>query len=65
MRVDVNGDVVATAAETVAGLIEELGLDADAVATAVDGVFVPRAVRAAARLAPGVKIEILEPMQGG
>ena len=65
MRIDLNGVATTTAASTLAVLIEERGLDANSVATALDGLFVARAARGATVLNEGVKIEILEPMQGG
>lgn len=65
MRIDLNGTATATAARDLAALIEERGLDAASVATALDGCFVSRAARRATALDEGSKIEILEPMQGG
>lgn len=65
MRIDLNGQTLATAATTLSALVEEQGLDAASVATALDGSFVPRTLRAAAALRDGAKVEILTPMQGG
>lgn len=65
MRIDLNGEPVATAAVTLAALIEECGHDPVSVATAIDGLFVARDARSTALLSEGVKVEILEPMQGG
>ena len=65
MRIDLNGEELATEAATLAALLAERGLDAASVATALDGVFVPRVRRADVRLAAGARVEILSPMQGG
>lgn len=65
MRVDVNGTPHEVQAETLSALLDELGFEAPCVATAVDGIFVPRTLRDAHPLSPGARIEILAPMQGG
>lgn len=65
MRIDLNGTPVTTAAETLAALLEEQGFDSASVATAFDGLFVPRSFRAATALRDGAKVEVLSPMQGG
>jgi sulfur carrier protein len=65
MRIDLNGRSRQTAAADLARLLDELGLDAASVATAVDGAFVSRGARSATRLVEGVRIEVLSPMQGG
>lgn len=65
MRIDLNGEPVATEAATLAALIAERGHDPASVATALDGRFVARDRRATTGLTAGAKIEILEPMQGG
>ncbi len=65
MRIDLNGAPVETAAATLAALIEERGLDAAAVATAMNGAFVPRPLRDRTALTEGARIEVLSPMQGG
>jgi sulfur carrier protein len=61
----VNGERVATGACTLADLVAEQGFAAAAVATAVNGAFVPRAARAATQLAVDDKVEIVAPRQGG
>ncbi|WP_299211677.1 MULTISPECIES: sulfur carrier protein ThiS [Roseobacteraceae] len=43
----------------------ELGFQCPAVATALNGTFVPRTQHAATRLQPGDRLEVLSPMQGG
>lgn len=65
MQIDLNGQPVVTQAATLAQLIAERGLDAASVATAVNGEFVPRGLRDGTTLTPGMRIEILSPMQGG
>lgn len=65
MQIEVNGAAVTTTAPTLAALIDERGLDAACVATALDGDFVPRDQRAATALYPGARVEVLAPMQGG
>ena len=65
MRIDLNGESLTTGAETLAGLLEERGFDAASVATALNGAFVPRPLRAQATLTEGARIEVLSPMQGG
>jgi len=64
MRIDLNGASHETAAPTLADLIVETGVEA-AVATALNGRFVPCAARASTPLTPGAKVELLAPMQGG
>ena len=61
----VNGETAETRAATLAELIAERGLAEGAVATALNGEFVPRGARAATRLAADDKIEIVAPRQGG
>jgi sulfur carrier protein len=73
MKLIVNGAEVAldaaTLAEALALWMEEdarvEAIGARAVATALNGKFVPAAKRAATALTAGDRIEILAPMQGG
>lgn len=65
MRIILNGDPHETAAAALDGLLAEIALEGAAVATAVNGLFVAAAARAATRLQPGDQIEVLAPMQGG
>ncbi len=65
MRIDLNGAPVDTAATTLAALIDERGCDAASVASALNGAFVPRSLRAATPLSDGARVELLMPMQGG
>jgi len=65
MRIELNGESLTTEAATLAGLLVERGFDPNSVATAIDGDFVPRSLRADTALQDGVKVEVLSPMQGG
>lgn len=65
MRINLNGRPQDTEAPTLAALIEEQGLDAASVATAVEGDFVPRTARASTPLTEGARVEIVAPRQGG
>lgn len=64
-RIRLNGAEVETDVRTLADLIASQGLAETAVATAVNGDFVPRQARAARLLAEGDKVEIVAPRQGG
>ena len=65
MRVEVNGETMVPRANTLADLLLDCGFETAAVATAVNGQFVPRGARAGHKLADGDRIEVLSPMQGG
>lgn len=65
MRLELNGEPVEVRATTLAELVEEQGYQPRAVATALDGVFVPLPCRAGTALRDGARIEVLSPMQGG
>jgi sulfur carrier protein len=64
-RIVVNGAPTATRAANLAELLLELGHAEGAVATAVNGAFVPRAARGRTPLAPEDAVEIVTPRQGG
>ncbi|MEM9708557.1 MAG: sulfur carrier protein ThiS [Pseudomonadota bacterium] len=64
MKITLNGEPIEVVAMTLSGLLEEQG-QSGRVATAVNEVFVPANARSECRLAPGDRIEILAPMQGG
>ena len=49
----------------VAALLAEQGRAPDAVATAVNGVFVPRARREATLIQPGDELTLIQPITGG
>ncbi|MEL6292092.1 MAG: sulfur carrier protein ThiS, partial [Pseudomonadota bacterium] len=54
-----------TGASTLADLLIELGYGDRKVATAINGDFVPEAVRETTGLVPNARIEIVAPRQGG
>lgn len=64
-KIVVNGQPVVTGAATLAAVVEEQGLGAVKVATALNGDFVPARVRATTPVSPGDRIEILTARQGG
>ena len=61
----VNGEPREAAAATVAALVDELGLDRRKVAVERNLEIVPRSLHAAARLAEGDRIEIVQFVGGG
>jgi sulfur carrier protein len=50
---------------SIAALLAELGRAPDAVATALNGVFVPRGQRAETLLRPGDELTLIQPITGG
>ncbi|TIC86897.1 sulfur carrier protein ThiS [Crenobacter intestini] len=50
---------------TLDALLDMQGVARDAVATAVDGVFVPRSARAGFLLADGARVTLFQPIVGG
>ena len=65
MKIEVNGAPREITAATVAAALEEMGWGTAKVATALNGAFLPAAARATQALAPGDRLEVLSPMQGG
>ena len=65
MNIQVNGQWRELRAVDLAAALDELGFTEAAIATAVNGEFVPAAARTAAVLAEGDRLEVLSPMQGG
>ncbi|ARF52650.1 MULTISPECIES: sulfur carrier protein ThiS [Pantoea] len=65
MRIELNGRAIETKAGTLAELLEEQGIDAGCVASALDGTFVPRERYASQLLEANCRLEVLSPMQGG
>jgi sulfur carrier protein len=61
----VNGQPQPTSAHTLAQWVEQQGLAANAVATALNGQFVPRTLRAQQPLAEGDAIVTFQPIEGG
>lgn len=65
MRIDLNGATTEIVARTLADALAELGYGGNALATALNGQFVPAALRADTPLRDGDRVEVLAPMQGG
>jgi len=65
MEIEYNGKKVHTEAANLAAFLVEQQVNAEHVATAIDGDFVPRAQYAETQLTTGMKLEVLAPMQGG
>jgi len=65
MKIICNGQAHDVEGETLAVVLEELGLAGALVATAVNGAFVPVSARVLAALKPGDAIEVVAPMKGG
>lgn len=65
MKLYVNAEPREVQATTLADALPALGFDSPALATALNGTFVPRTARASTKLADGDRLEVLAPMQGG
>lgn len=65
MKLQLNGAMIETQADKLAGLLEEQGFTGAKIATAVNGEFVPASARATQTMKDGDRIEVLAPMQGG
>ncbi|HEY1244089.1 MAG TPA: sulfur carrier protein ThiS [Hyphomicrobiaceae bacterium] len=65
IAIRLNGERLDTDTCTLAELVASQGFAATAVATAVNGAFVPREARVATLLTGGDEVEIVAPRQGG
>jgi sulfur carrier protein len=65
MNITLNGEPHEVTGPTLADLLVETGQSGAKVATAVNEVFVPATQRAATPLAPGDRVEVVAPRQGG
>jgi len=65
MKIIVNAEPREVTGPDLATALEQLGMQAPAVATALNGIFVPREARSATKLTDGDRLEVLAPMQGG
>ncbi len=65
MQVNINGDRRTINVTTLADAVAELGYGDSAIATALNGEFVPAPMRDITQLSDGDRIELLAPMQGG
>lgn len=63
----VNGEKRAYAAQTIAQVIESLGLDPErrGIAVAVNEHVLPRAAWGKTRLSPGDRVDVVQPLAGG
>ena len=64
-KISLNGEMIETAAHSLAELVAEAGFAGRKVATALNGEFVAERARAETRLASGDRVEIVAPRQGG
>jgi len=65
MKIIVNAEPHEVTAPTLHDALAELGFTSPAIATALNGSFVPRTARETTRLSEGDRLEVLSPMQGG
>jgi sulfur carrier protein len=65
MNLIVNAQPREVTAQTLADVLNELGFTGPAIATALNGQFVPREARQTTALKSGDQLEVLAPMQGG
>ncbi len=65
MKIIVNAVSYEVTATVLSDVLDELGFTSSAMATAVNGRFVPRDARAMSALNDGDQLEVLAPMQGG
>lgn len=65
MQVIVNAQPHDITAQTLGGALIELGFTSAAIATALNGHFVPASARETTPLSTGDRLEVLAPMQGG
>jgi sulfur carrier protein len=65
MKILVNGALREIGVPTLEAALDELGYRDRAIATALNGEFIPATVRANAVLYEGDRVEVLAPMQGG
>lgn len=65
MNITVNANQHNVAAQTLGAALTELGFTSPAIATALNGQFVPKSDRDTTTLTNGDQVEVLAPMQGG
>ena len=65
MRIEVNGEARDVTSDTLDAALDELGFGEAAVATALNGAFVPASMRCDQLVRDGDRLEVLAPMQGG
>ena len=65
MRITLNGEGAEVSATALPDVLAELGYGDERVATAINEAFVPAGARAGVTLAPGDRLEVVAPRQGG
>ncbi len=65
MRIDLNGAQCEIGTATLTEALAELGYADAALATALNGAFIPATARPSTLLRDGDRVEVLAPMQGG
>ena len=65
MNITLNGESRRLDGPSVQDALEQIGLGAAKVATALNGAFLPAASRATTTLKDGDALEVVAPMQGG
>ena len=65
MHITVNAETHDISAATLDAALVELGFTSPAIATALNGQFVPASARSMTTLNKGDRLEVLAPMQGG
>lgn len=65
MNIQLNGRAISTKATTLSELLIEQQIDASCVASAFNGMFVPKSQYGSQPLEEGCQLEVLSPMQGG
>ena len=65
MNITVNASQHEILADTLGAALAELGFTNPAIATALNGLFVPRSAWDTTKLNGGDQVEVLAPMQGG
>ena len=65
MNIQCNNERVDVVSQNLAMALQELGFESPHFATAVNGEFVPKSMRATTVLKPGDKIDVVAPLQGG
>lgn len=64
-QIIVNAEEITVSADNVEAALTELNYTTPSIATALNGLFIPRELRAGTALSDGDRLEILAPMQGG
>ncbi len=65
MTITVNGETREVQKSALSAILDELGYADQAVATALNGEFVPAAQREVTSVHPGDRLEVVSPQQGG